>query len=86
MHSTAQARAWPRLRYPAQAAVAARHKAGRIRLPPAKSEYLIARWMVAGFVVRTGVNDPRWALTWLVVLAETCPNRKEDPEGDRSVL
>jgi len=70
---------------PPQAAVAARHKAGRIRLPPAKSEYLIARWMVAGFVVADGVTI-QGGINLVGCSGKNLPKSKEDPEGDRSVL
>ena len=46
MHSTAQARGRAAASFPPQASAAARHKAGRIRFPPAKIEYRIASWMV----------------------------------------
>src|SRR5262249_33934472 len=54
MHSTAQASGMAFTRFPPQASAAARHKAGRIRLPPAKSEYRIARWIVPGLAVTGG--------------------------------
>src|SRR6266850_8011388 len=49
--------------FPPQADAAARHKAGRIRLPPAKSEYRMASWMVAGLVVAGGRNRSKARFT-----------------------
>ena len=63
MHSTAQASGMAPAALPPQAAAAARHSAGRIRLPPAKSEYRIALWIVAGLADPAGRNRSSASLT-----------------------
>src|SRR2546423_528276 len=72
MHSTAQAKGMASASLPPHAAAAARHKAGRIRLPPAKSEYRMALWMVAGLVVPGGRNLSKARLT---ISVRTARNR-----------
>ncbi len=59
MHSTAQARGMAAACDPPQASAAASTSAGRMRLPPAKSEYRMALWIVAGLAVALGRNRSR---------------------------
>src|SRR4051794_1255987 len=69
MHSTAQASGSASCSLPPQASAAARQTAGRIRLPPAKSEYRIALWMVAGRVFSLGKYESSARLTASVRLS-----------------
>src|SRR2546423_7776988 len=77
MHSTAHASgmAWSSL--PLQAAAAARQRAGRMRLPPAKTEYRIARWIVGGFVSSAGNNSSKARLTAAVRLERKASRSNE---------
>src|ERR1700722_20227240 len=67
MHSTAQASGIAAASFPPHASAAARHNAGRTRLPPANSEYRIALWIVAGLVLSFGRNLSSAAFTALVL-------------------
>src|SRR4051794_34962000 len=83
MHSTAHASGMAWASFPPQAADAARHKAGRMRLPPAKSEYRIARWIVAGFASAEGKKRSKARLTASVRVARNVCSEKDMRLGCR---